>query len=81
MPVTESSSTTPKVNSREQKAPIGSRWQAHGDSRVFVVVERKPFGKLAIKQEDRFYFGYPNQKELLQNFNRLPEKSKNDSKN
>ena len=64
-----------RANSREQKAPIGSRWQAHGDTRVFVVVERKPFGKLSIKQEDRFYFGYPNQKELLQNFNRLPEKS------
>lgn len=59
--------------SKEQKAPIGSRWQAKGDGRVFVVTERKPFGQLTIKQEDRSYFGETRQRDLLATFSRLPD--------
>lgn len=57
--------------SKEEKAPIGSRWQLSNDSRVFVVIEKKPFGKLVIKQEDKAYFGYPTQQNLLLNYKRL----------
>ena len=59
--------------SREQKTPIGSRWQLKDDSRVFVVIERKPFGNMVIKQEGRAYFGYPKQQELLTRWTLLPK--------
>lgn len=61
------------IMSREQKAPVGSRWQAKGDCRVFVVTQRRPFGQLTIKQEDREYFGETYQKIFLKTFTRLPD--------
>lgn len=60
--------------STQAKAPIGSRWMLKDETkgRAFVVTERKPFGKIELKQEDRAYFGSSTQKELLANYNRLP---------
>jgi hypothetical protein len=58
---------------REQKCPIGSRWQIQGDARIFVVTERSFFGKLTIKQEDRAYFGEMQQRNFLQTFTQLPD--------
>lgn len=59
--------------SREQKTPVRSRWQFANDERVFVVVERNPFGRLVIQQEGRAYFGYPTQRSLLASATRLPD--------
>lgn len=58
----------------EAKAPVGSRWKAKLETkgRVFVVIERKPFGVVEIKQEDRAYFGRTTLKGLLANFERMP---------
>lgn len=58
---------------REQKTPVRSRWQFANDDRVFVVVERKPFGRLVVQQEGRAYFGYPTQRNLLAIATRLPD--------
>lgn len=52
-------------------APVGSRWLAKDGKRVFVVRERKPFGVLEIKQEDRAYFGQTRQRDFIVNFTRL----------
>lgn len=62
----------------EAKAPIGSRWRAKLEtgSRVFVVLERKAFGVLEIKQENRACFGKTTLKELLANFERITEADK-----
>ena len=57
---------------REQKCPVGSRWQPSGSDRVFVVTERKPFGQLVIHEEGRAYFGDTKQRVLLASFSRLP---------
>lgn len=39
----------------QAQAPIGSRWQdARG--RIWTVIERKPFGVLDLKREDRAIF-------------------------
>ncbi len=58
---------------REQQCPVGSRWQAYGSDRVFVVTERKPFGLLVIQEEGRAYFGETRQRDLLAAFSQLPE--------
>lgn len=57
------------------KAPVGSRWMSKRETkgRVFVVTERKAFGVIDIKQEDRAYFGMTTVKELLTSWNRLPD--------
>lgn len=54
------------------KTPVGSRWKATNDSRVFVVIERKPFGKVDTRQEGRAYFCSMKQSDLLACFTRLP---------
>ena len=46
---------------------INSRWKSK-DGRVWVVLERKPFGVLEIKQEDRALFGWTRQRDFLFNF-------------
>ena len=57
--------------SREQKCPIGSRWQVKNGARVFVVIERKPFGILGLQEEGRAYFGESRQCDFLLSFRRL----------
>jgi len=39
----------------QAKAPIGSRWQ-DAQGRVWTVIERKPFGVIDLKREDRAIF-------------------------
>jgi len=52
--------------------PVGSRWSAKNcPSRVFVVLERKPFGRICIQEEGRAYFGESQQKQFLANFTRI----------
>ena len=62
-------------------APIGSRWGTPSDNRVFVVVERKPFGRLCVQEEGRYYFGYPYQRMFIKSHIRLPDKTEGDVKN
>lgn len=59
----------------QAKAPVGSRWTFKTDTkaRVFVVIERKAFGALDIKQEDRAYFGNSTVSDLLANAVRQPD--------
>lgn len=60
--------------SKPALVPIGSRWSANRcPSRVFVVLERLPFGRVCIKEEGRAYFGESQQKQFLANFSRLDE--------
>lgn len=57
-------------------APIGSRWEALSDNRVFVVVERKPFGRLCVQEEGRPSFGaYTHQRMFVKFHTRLPDKA------
>ncbi len=59
--------------SREAQCPVGSRWKPNnGSPRVFVVIERKPFGKLETQEEGRAYFGETRQRDFLRNFTRIP---------
>ena len=52
--------------------PVGSRWSANNcPSRVFVVLERKPFGRICTQEEGRAYFGEIQQKQLLASFTRI----------
>lgn len=46
---------------------LGSKWKWKNDARVWVVIERKPFGRVDLKQIDRAYFCEVQQKSLLQN--------------
>lgn len=59
---------------REAQAPVGSRWRNSNDKkgRTFFVLERKGFGKLELMQEGRAYFASITQKDLLDQFIRLP---------
>lgn len=56
---------------KQSAAPVGSRWQANGTTRVFVVIERLPFGRLLTNEEGRAYCGEVQQKVLLEKFTRL----------
>lgn len=58
--------------SKPSPVPVGSRWQANGTNRVFVVIERLPFGRVLTQEEGRAYCGEAQQKVLLSNFTRLP---------
>ena len=50
------------------------RWKPHtGSQRVFVVIERKPFGKLGTQEEGRLYFGETRQCDFLGNFTRIAD--------
>lgn len=51
------------------KIEVGSRWQFKTETkgRVFFVMEKMPFGRLMIKQEDRAVTGECTQTELLRN--------------
>lgn len=53
--------------------PVGSRWKSNGSDRVWVINERKPFGRLVVQEEGRAYFGEPDQKMFLQSHTRLPD--------
>lgn len=57
------------------QAPVGSRWTFNTDTtgRVFVVIERKPFGGVEIKQEGEAYFGSVSLRSLLATATRLPD--------
>lgn len=57
--------------------PVGSRWRAGTSNRVWVVVERKPFGRLGIQEEGRAYFGETYQRMFLESHTRLPDKTHN----
>jgi len=46
---------------------IGSRWVSK-DGRVWIVLERLPFGRLEIQQEGRAYFGTTRQRDFLLSF-------------
>lgn len=59
--------------SKPPPVPIRSRWQARGTNRVFVVLERLPFGRLLIQEEGRAYTGETQQRALLAKFERLPD--------
>lgn len=50
---------------------LNSRWQAPGDNRVFVVTEKKPFGQMVIKQEDRHYYGETTKQQFLATFKQV----------
>lgn len=58
--------------------PIGSRWKTGNSDRVWVVIERKPFGKLGIQEEGRAYFGETHQRMFIESHTRLPELVPND---
>ncbi|WP_277757455.1 hypothetical protein [Achromobacter denitrificans] len=45
---------------------LNSRWRSK-DGRIWVVLERKPFGLLEVKQEDRFLFGITRQRDFVAN--------------
>lgn len=61
-------------------APIGSRWGTSSDNRVFVVVERKPFGRLCVQEEGRPSFsGYTYQRMFVESHTRLPGKAEGDA--
>lgn len=53
--------------SKAAAVAIGSRW-ASKDGRVWIVLERLPFGRLEIQQEGRAYFGTTRQKDFLLSF-------------
>ncbi|GIK44899.1 MAG: hypothetical protein BroJett012_08020 [Betaproteobacteria bacterium] len=57
--------------------PVGSRWKAGTSDRVWVVLGRKPFGKLEIQEEGRAYFGETYQRMFLESHTRLPDKTPN----
>lgn len=62
--------------SKERKVELGSRWLSRVDGKtVMVVMERKPFGKLYIKREDRHSYGDTDQRRLLANFTLLEGRS------
>lgn len=58
--------------------PVGSRWKSswkpEASDRVWVVIERKPFGRLVIQEEGRAYFGETYQRMFLESHTRLPDK-------
>lgn len=59
---------------REVQCPVGSRWKPNsGSERVFVVIERKPFGKLETQEEGRLYFGETRQSDFLKSFTRIKD--------
>lgn len=60
------------------QAPIGSRWTFNTDTtgRVFVVIERKPFGGVEFKQEDNAYFSSITLRSLQATATRLPDAPK-----
>lgn len=62
--------------STQAQAPVGSRWQYKGDTRVFIVIARKPFGIIDTKQEDKAYFGTTRLRDLLAHAIRLPGSDK-----
>lgn len=60
--------------SKPALVPIGSWWSSNrSPARVFIVIERLPFGRVCIKEEGRAYFGESQQKQFLANFTRLDD--------
>jgi hypothetical protein len=57
--------------------PVGSRWRMGTTNRVWVVIERLPFGRLGIKEEGRARFGETYQRMFLESHTRLPDKPPN----
>lgn len=57
--------------------PVGSRWITETSDRVWVVIERKPFGRLCIQEEGRAYFGEAYQRMFLLTHTRLPDNTPN----
>jgi predicted type IV restriction endonuclease len=60
--------------SREPKCPIGSRWQNPKNGRIWIVVERYPFGRLMVQEEGRAYTGEPMQRDFITNNIRIEPK-------
>lgn len=58
---------------RPAKVPVGSRWKTEKSDRVWVVIERKPFGRLRIQEEGHAYFGEAYQRMFLESHSRLPD--------
>jgi hypothetical protein len=55
-----------------EKITKGSRWKAENTNRIWVVVEKKPFGRLVIQEEGRAIFGEPYQRMFLASHTRSP---------
>ncbi len=55
------------------KVPVGSRWKTEKSNRIWVVIERKPFGRLEIQEEGCAYFGETYQRMFLESHSRLPD--------
>lgn len=52
--------------------PVGSRWSGKS-GRVWVVIGRKPFGRLEVQEEGRMYFGEIYQRMFLESHTRIQE--------
>lgn len=47
------------------KVAIGSKWKWNNDERVWVVIERMPFGRIFLKQIDRAVTSEVQQRAML----------------
>ncbi len=61
--------------STKRTIELGSRWLSKVSKTVYVVLERKPFGGLTLKREDRHVYGNTTQRRLLANFSPLEGRS------
>lgn len=62
--------------STKRTIELGSRWLSKADEKtVYVVLERKPFGQLFAKREDRHSYCDTTQRSLLANFSPLEGRS------
>lgn len=55
---------------KPQPLKLGSKWKA-SNGRIFELIEKRPFGMVTIKQQDRAYFGEITQRHLKLNFTPL----------
>lgn len=55
-----------------EKITKGSRWKAENSNRIWVVVEKKLFGRLVIQEEGRAIFGEVYQRMFMDSHTRLP---------
>jgi hypothetical protein len=60
------------VRENPEKITIGSRWKEGNSPRIWVVVEKKPFGRLVIQEEGRAIFGEMYQRMFMDSHTRLP---------
>jgi hypothetical protein len=60
----------------KRQIEFGSRWLSNVDGKtVYVVMDRKPFGVIEVKREDRMVFGKTTQRALLAWFTQIEGRS------